>query len=130
NVFLRSAHRRHVIDDFVICSVVPKYLKIGESEIKRRYGKSPVVIGRQISVPIKNNYRNKSQVGQDRLVGAYAAERLYGAPAIIVDFGTAITFDVVSAHGDYDGGIIVPGIRLSAESLFRKTALLPEVSTF
>jgi len=130
NRFLRAIHRRYPVKDFVVCSVVPKYLKIGEVEIKRLFRKSPVVIGRDIQVPIKNNYRQKSQVGQDRLVGAFAARKLYGAPAIIVDFGTAITFDVVNARGEYDGGIIVPGIRLSAESLFRKTALLPEVSTF
>jgi type III pantothenate kinase len=85
------------------------------------------VVGQDIKVPIKNNYRYPRQVGQDRLVGAYAAKVFYGVPLIVVDFGTAITFDVVSKKGEYLGGIIVPGIRLTAESLFKKTALLPKV---
>lgn len=130
NAFLRSCDRRHCIEDVVVCSVVPKYLKIGEALIKKIFHRSSIVIGRDIKVPIKNNYRTPSQVGQDRLVGAFAAKTFYGYPVIIIDFGTAITFDVVNSRGEYDGGIIVPGIRLSAESLFRKTALLPEVSKF
>ena len=81
-----------------------------------------------MKVPIKNKYRYPRQVGQDRLVGAYAARILYGSPAIVIDFGTAITFDVISSKGEYMGGIIVPGIRLTAESLFKKTAMLPLVS--
>lgn len=74
-----------------------------------------------------NKYKNPRQVGQDRLVGAYAAMTLYGKPTIIIDLGTAITFDAVSGKGEYLGGAIVPGIRLSAESLFLKTALLPQI---
>ena len=86
-----------------------------------------LVVGRDIKVPIKNLYRKAYQVGQDRLVGAYGAKILYGTPAIIIDFGTATTFDVVSKKGEYLGGVIVPGLRLSIESLFEKTALLPKV---
>ena len=77
--------------------------------------------------PIKNRYKNPKQVGQDRLVGAYGAMKIYGCPLIVVDLGTAITFDVISPKGEYLGGAIVPGIRLSAESLFLKTALLPHI---
>jgi type III pantothenate kinase len=113
----------------VICSVVPKATKIAEAVIKGKLGQKALVIGRDLKVPIKNNYRYPRQVGQDRLVCAYAAKCLYGAPAIIIDFGTAITFDLVSHRGNYEGGIIVPGIRLSAEALFHKTALLPSVET-
>jgi type III pantothenate kinase len=113
----------------VICSVVPKALNIVERTITGHFTFPPVIIGRDIKVPLKNNYRNPRQVGQDRLVCAYAAKHLYGPPAIIVDFGTAITFDVISKQGSYEGGIIVPGIRLSAESLYKKTALLPKVSS-
>ena len=85
------------------------------------------IIGRDIQVPIKNRYKNPKQVGQDRLVGAYGAMKIYGRPLIVVDLGTAITFDVISPKGEYLGGAIVPGIRLSAESLFLKTALLPHI---
>jgi len=109
----------------VICSVVPKASKALEDIVKKNI---PVkIIGRDIIVPIKNAYKNPKQVGQDRLVGAYGAMKIYGRPLIVVDLGTAITFDVVSAKGQYLGGIIVPGIRLSAESLFLKTALLPHI---
>jgi type III pantothenate kinase len=69
-------------------------------------------------------------VGADRLVGAFAAKVLYGEPLIIIDFGTAVTIDVVGSRGAYEGGIIVPGIRLSAQSLFKKTALLPNIASF
>ncbi|MBI5024949.1 MAG: type III pantothenate kinase [Candidatus Omnitrophica bacterium] len=113
--------------DVVICSVVPKALAIAEGVIRRKLHVKPLVIGRDVKVPIKNNYKNPRQVGQDRLVGAYAAKCLYKAPCLIIDFGTAITFDVVSARGEYEGGIIIPGLRLSAESLFQKTALLPRI---
>lgn len=115
--------------DVVICSVVPEALAVAEGVIRRKMRVKPLVIGRDIKVPIKNNYRNPRQVGQDRLVGAYAAKRLYKAPCLIIDFGTAITFDVVSARGEYEGGIIIPGLQLSAESLFQKTALLPKIDT-
>ena len=111
----------------IVCSVVPQALKIVLREVQKCLKIKLTVVGKDISVPIKNNYHNPQQVGQDRLVGAYAAKCLYGAPAIIIDFGTAITFDFVSSKGAYEGGIIVPGIRLTMESLFQKTALLPPV---
>jgi type III pantothenate kinase len=72
-------------------------------------------------------YRIKNEVGQDRLVNAFAAKVLYGTPAVIIDFGTAITFDIISKRGDYLGGLILPGIELSLSSLYRNTALLPKV---
>jgi type III pantothenate kinase len=117
--------KAQVIDRVVICSVVPKATKTLEDIFKKVV---PVdVIGRDIMVPVKNRYKNPKQVGQDRLVGAYGAMKIYGHPLIVVDLGTAITFDVISVQGDYLGGAIVPGIRLSAESLFLKTALLPHI---
>ena len=109
----------------VICSVVPKVQKSLEAILSKVVAVE--VIGRDIIVPIKNRYKNPKQVGQDRLVGAYGAVKIYGKPLIVVDLGTAITFDVISLKGEYLGGAIVPGIRLSAESLFLKTALLPKI---
>lgn len=85
------------------------------------------VVGRDVKVPIKNLYRVKSEVGQDRLVNAFAAEVIYGAPAVIIDFGTAVTFDLVSKRGEYLGGLILPGIKMSLASLYKNTALLPRV---
>jgi type III pantothenate kinase len=85
------------------------------------------ILGRDRVVPIKNLYRIKKEVGQDRLVNAYAAKMIYGAPAVIIDFGTAITFDILSKKGDYLGGLILPGIELSLCGLYKRTALLPKV---
>ncbi len=117
----------YIFNRGVLCSVVPKILTVVERTIVKSMGFEPKVVGRDVIVPIKNRYKNPKQVGQDRLVGAYAALRLYGKPLIVIDLGTAITFDVVSARGEYLGGAIVPGLRLSTESLFLKTALLPKI---
>ncbi|OGX25898.1 MAG: hypothetical protein A2787_08650 [Omnitrophica WOR_2 bacterium RIFCSPHIGHO2_01_FULL_48_9] len=124
---LALARQSPKLKGIVICSVVPQRLALVQSTVEKIFGIKPVVIGKDVLVPVKNRYRNPKQVGQDRLVGAYAAMVLYGAPSIIIDFGTAITFDVISSKKEYLGGIIVPGIRLSAESLFAKTALLPKI---
>ena len=115
------------IDSVVISSVVPLVLGRLVAELGKMALCRPCIIGRDVKAPIRNMYRNKDEVGQDRLVNAHAAKALYGAPAVIVDFGTAITFDIVSARGDYLGGLILPGIEMSLESLHRKTALLPKV---
>jgi type III pantothenate kinase len=117
--------KAQAISRAVICSVVPKTSKILEDILKKTL--TVEIVGRDIIVPIKNRYKNPKQVGQDRLVGSYGAMKIYGRPLIVVDLGTAITFDVISAKGEYLGGAIVPGIRLSAESLFLKTALLPHI---
>lgn len=117
------------IKGVIICSVVPKLLNEVKRAVASQLKIQSKIIGRNITVPLKNNYRFPRQVGQDRLVCAYAAKCLYGFPAIIIDFGTAITFDVISRQGHYEGGIIVPGIRLSVESLYKKTALLPNISS-
>ncbi len=111
----------------VICSVVPDVLGALKSIVAQELKTKVLVIGQDLHVPLINRYRNPQQVGQDRLVGGYVAMTFYGAPTIIIDFGTAITFDVVSKKREYLGGIIVPGLRLSAESLFHKTALLPKI---
>ena len=123
-IFLTTQNRAETV---VICSVVPRVLSSVVAIARKSTGKNPLVIGRHLSVPIRNRYRNPRQVGQDRLVCAYAAMKRYGKPVIVVDLGTAITLDAVSKKGEYLGGIIVPGIRLSAESLFKKTALLPKI---
>ncbi len=118
---------RYKVSDAIICSVVPSALELLKNILRKDLNRKPVIIGEDILVPIQNRYRNPHQVGQDRLVCSFAARELYGAPLIVIDFGTAITFDVVSHKGEYSGGIIVPGIRLTAEALFNKTALLPKV---
>lgn len=115
------------LEGIVISSVVPLALSRLVMELSKMFSCKIVIIGRDLKVPIRNMYKNKSEVGQDRLVNAFAARSLYGAPAVIIDFGTAITFDLVSRKGDYLGGLIMPGIEMSLSSLYRKTALLPKV---
>ncbi|MFA5039355.1 MAG: type III pantothenate kinase [Candidatus Omnitrophota bacterium] len=109
------------------CSVVPDLNKNLKQVCRQAFGIDARMAGVDFSVPILNEYRIPSQVGQDRLVNAYAGLKLYGKGLIIVDFGTAITFDVVSRTGEYLGGLIVPGLRLMQEGLNKKTALLPFV---
>jgi len=118
---------RSRLEAVVVCSVVPPVSRTVERITRRMFGKPAVFLGRDLTIPIKNRYGNPRQVGQDRLACAFAAVEFYGAPAIVIDLGTAITVDVVSRQREYLGGIIIPGLRLSAESLFRKTALLPMV---
>jgi type III pantothenate kinase len=116
------------IDDSIICSVVPRATVVLAKDLKKISGRRPYIIGKDIKVPLRNKYRFPKQVGQDRLVNAYAAVKLFGAPLIAVDFGTAITFDVVSKKEEYLGGMIIPGLNLSLHALFEQTALLPKVS--
>ncbi|MCX5678257.1 MAG: type III pantothenate kinase [Candidatus Omnitrophica bacterium] len=113
--------------NIVISSVVPLALSRLIAALNKVVKCNISVIGRDKIVPIRNLYRIKSEVGQDRLVNAFAAKTLYGKPAVIIDFGTAITFDVVSTRGDYLGGLIFPGIEMSLSSLHKKTALLPNI---
>ena len=120
--------RMHAVHAAFVCSVVPR-LTPGISKLVHSHtGTKPFVVGRDIIVPIENRYRVPGQVGQDRLVNAYAGCRLYGSPLIIIDFGTAVTFDVVTRSGAYLGGMILPGLRVSLEALKERTALLPAVS--
>lgn len=114
------------IDCIAVCSVVPtinKKLKLVLRKIFQR--NIAYLIGNEIKSVIRNKYKYPSQVGKDRLVNALAVLKYYKVPAIIVDFGTAITIDVVSKKGEYLGGVIVPGIGLSLNSLNESTALLP-----
>lgn len=116
-----------ILEGAMICSVVPDKTDFIARLIKSELGVPVRVVGKDIKVPIVNKYHNPEQVGQDRLIVAYAVKILYGQPAIVIDFGTATTFDVLSSRGHYEGGMIVPGIRLSIESLYLKTALLPRI---
>lgn len=126
NSLKKIINKKNVLET-VICSVVPEATKMIVKDLERLTGKKPLIIGKDIKVPIKNLYRKPKQVGQDRLVNAYAGIALYGAPLIVVDFGTAITFDIISKNKEYLGGMILPGLKISLDSLADKTALLPKI---
>lgn len=111
----------------IVCSVVPQALKQYQNVLEKCFPGNLLIVGKDLKIPIKNTYRDPRQVGQDRLACAYAAKRQYGCPLIVIDFGTAMTIDVVSGKGAYQGGMIVPGIGLSLKALAEHTALLPHV---
>lgn len=115
------------ISDSIICSVVPTVTGILASDLEKILSIRPYIIGKDLKVPIKNLYRKPKQVGQDRLVNAYAGVKLYGLPVIVIDFGTAITFDAISKESEYLGGMILPGLQISLDVLHERTALLPKV---
>lgn len=115
------------IDDVVIASVVPQIMFAMNNAIKKYLEKVPIIVGENCDVPIKNNYKIKKEVGVDRLVNAFCAYKIYSRALIVVDFGTATTFDVVSRDGCYEGGCIFPGIKISMEALNRYAAKLPRV---
>lgn len=94
----------------------------------RRYlGHDPLVVTPAIKTGVRVLTDHPTEVGADRIINALAAYRLYGGPAIVVDFGTATTFDAISAEGDYLGGAIAPGLGIAAEALFSRTAKLPRI---
>lgn len=128
DLFKGLRQRLHDIDAIIVSSVVPKVLLKLEGRLARLFHVKPLVVGRDLDFGIPNLYRDPRQVGSDRLVNAVAAKRLYGSPLIIVDFGTAITFDLISKKGEYLGGIIAPGVEISLKALSNRTALLPEVN--
>jgi type III pantothenate kinase len=115
------------VTSIIISSVVPDTTKTLKKIFKSCFKITPLVLGENLTVPIKNLYKNPRQVGQDRLVNAYAGYKRFGGGLIIVDFGTAVTFDVVSRKGEYLGGIIVPGIETSLKTLSERAALLPQI---
>lgn len=115
------------IEAILICSVVPKLTSVFKKVLFSLFKKRPLILGKDIIAPIKNLYKRPEQVGQDRLANAVGAVSEYGSPIIIVDFGTALTFDFVTAAGSYLGGVIVPGLELSLKALTRCADLLPEV---
>lgn len=119
--------RKEVMESVYVCSVVPDLNKEIRGVFKSCFEKQIVIVGVDVVVPVINRYRIPAQVGADRLVNVYAGLKLYGPGLIIVDFGTAITFDIVSKKSEYLGGLIVPGLKLMQEALHKKTALLPYV---
>ena len=127
NLFDRRGLAASQITDAVLCSVVPPLVGVFE-EVCRRYLKvSPLVVEAGVKTGVRIAMDNPREVGADRIVNAVAAHQLYGGSVIVIDFGTATTFDVVSEEGDYLGGAIAPGIAIATEALFTRTAALPRV---
>ena len=110
-----------------ICSVVPPLTGMFEEVCRNFFGVAPLLVNSRIDLGMPVRYDNPRDVGADRIVDAVAAVKLYGAPVIVVDLGTATVFDAVSRHGEYLGGAIAPGINLSADALYYNTSQLRRV---
>ncbi|HXG37952.1 MAG TPA: type III pantothenate kinase [Bacteroidota bacterium] len=118
---------RSKINGIGISSVVPNLTDIFAAMAKKYFTVEPVIISSELKLGITIHYDEPSSVGADRLCNAVAGYAKYGGPLIIVDFGTATTFDVVASNGDYLGGVIAPGVETSAADLHRRAAKLPKV---
>ena len=115
------------VDGIVISSVVPPLMTSLENMCRQYFGLSPLVVGPGMKTGLPIKYENPREVGSDRIVNAVAGIQLYGPPLIIVDFGTATTFCVVDPAGQYLGGVIAPGVKISTDALFQRAAKLPRI---
>ena len=124
---LARAHRWPRELGAVLCSVVPALTSPWSTALGRLIGHPPVEVSAETARRLPIRYRDRAAVGADRIANAVAARALYGVPAIVVDLGTATTFDCISRQGAYLGGAIAPGVATSAEELFRRAARLHRV---
>ena len=115
------------IEAIIISSVVPPVMYSLEHAIRKYFNKEPILIGPGIKTGINIKYENTKELGADRIVNAVAGYELYGGPLIVVDFGTATTYNAINSKGEFLGGVICPGIKISAEALFLRTAKLPRI---
>lgn len=115
------------ISAVIIASVVPPLNFTFQKMSRDYFGRAAIFVDDKLNLGLKIKYNPASDVGADRIVDAIAAIEKYGAPVIVVDFGTATTFDAINAAGEYLGGVITPGITISSDALFSRAAKLPRV---
>jgi type III pantothenate kinase len=127
NLFSMAELEAKAIHGIVISSVVPPLDPVLRQVCERYFSLRPLFIEPGVRTGMPVQYENPAEVGADRIVNGVAAFDKYGGPCVIVDFGTATTFDCVSKKGEYMGGVICPGIGISADALFERTARLPRV---
>ena len=127
NLFQYDNVDKNSIKDIIISSVVPNVMHSLENFCVKYFNKQPLIVGPGIKTGLNIKYDNPKQVGADRIVNAVAAIEKYKSPMIIIDFGTATTFCAISEKGEYLGGTIAPGIKISSEALFQRASKLPRV---
>ena len=127
NLFKYEDIEMSEIKDVIISSVVPNVMHSLENFCIKYCNKQPLIVGPGIKTGLNIKYDNPKQVGADRIVNAVAGIEKYGYPLILVDFGTATTFCAISERGEYLGGTIAPGIKISSEALFQRASKLPRV---
>ncbi len=126
-LFDSAGLKRADLKGSIVCSVVPPLNGVFKEALGGYLGVDPLIVGTDIMAPIKVLTDNPEEVGTDRLVNAVAAYSRYRRALIVVDFGTAVTFDYITGKGEYSGGAIAPGVEISAEALFKGTAKLPRI---
>ena len=115
------------VTGIVVASVVPSLNPAFQEAVRRYLGHEALVVGPGVKTGVRIRYDNPKDVGSDRVANALATYRRYGGPAIVIDFGTAVTYDAIDADGYYLGGAIAPGIQVSLDALIAHTARLPRV---
>jgi type III pantothenate kinase len=126
-VMLRAFVDLESLDAIVLCSSVPQLVHEYEAFAARWVGVDVLALGPGVPTGMAIRYDDPREVGPDRIANAVAARERYGAPAVVVDFGTSTNFDVVSAAGEFAGGVLAPGIEVSMDALFARAARLPKV---
>jgi len=127
-VLLRALVELSSLEGAVLCSSVPRLVGEYEGFAERWAGVELLVLGPGVATGVPIRYDDPREVGPDRIANAVAARERHGAPAIVVDFGTSTNFDVISAAGEFAGGVLAPGIEVSMDALFSRAARLPRVS--
>jgi type III pantothenate kinase len=127
NIFSLSQMDFSEVDGVIVASVVPPLNSALDAMVERYFNRDALFVTSEVDTGLTIRYDNPREVGADRLVNGVAAYYLYGGPCVVVDLGTAITFDAVSERAEYLGGVICPGIGIAVKGLFAKTAQLPLV---
>ncbi|WP_139991396.1 type III pantothenate kinase [Paenibacillus paridis] len=127
NLFHYAGVKLEQMDGVIISSVVPPLMRTLEQLCHKYLKKTPLVVGPGVKTGLNIRYENPREVGADRIVNSVAGIVKYGSPLIVVDFGTATTFDYIDEGGNYLGGAIVPGIGISTEALYQRAAKLPRI---
>ncbi|KAF6625992.1 MULTISPECIES: type III pantothenate kinase [Paenibacillus] len=127
NLFSMGGVLKEDIQGVIISSVVPPLVRVLEEMCDKYIGKTPLIVGPGIKTGLNLRYENPREVGADRIVNAVAAVERFGGPLVVVDFGTATTFDCIDDKGNYLGGVIVPGIGISTEALYQRASKLPRI---
>lgn len=127
NLIQMSQVPEQEIEGVIISSVVPPLMHVLEELCEKYLKRKPLVVGPGIKTGLNLKYENPKEVGADRIVNAVAAIHKYGGPLVVVDFGTATTFDCIDEKGNYLGGAIVPGIGISTEALYMRASKLPRI---
>ncbi len=130
NLFRMKNIFKNDIDYILISSVVPQIEDKIALAFREILEKDPLFLGKDVKIPIEIRYKKPEEVGIDRLLNAFSASRKIKPPLIVVDLGTAVTFDVVNEDGSYEGGLIFPGMESSIDCLFSKTAKLPKINLY